>query len=149
MTTFIISISFLLHVIAFLLIYFLAKHVRFMKRNEVDDIQSMFEHYLNEIKQENIRLQADIRSENQSVHRNYNYKQLDIQQTNDEKNDQHMKSEQPLSQTIETIDDTYEMSLQAHILQLYDQGYQVDEIAKQLNCGKTEVELTVKVHKNI
>src|SRR5690625_6659662 len=42
-------------------------------------------------------------------------------------------------------DDSIETSLQAKILQLSHQGYDADEIAGKLNCGKTEAALIIKL----
>ncbi|UFU01052.1 hypothetical protein KO561_09005 [Radiobacillus kanasensis] len=42
------------------------------------------------------------------------------------------------------MEDIVEQSLQSKVYQLHDQGYTVEEIAKRLDCGKTEVDLMLK-----
>ncbi|MEM1506445.1 hypothetical protein RG959_24150, partial [Domibacillus sp. 8LH] len=43
-------------------------------------------------------------------------------------------------------EDQVEASLQSRILQLHHRGKSNTEIAKQLDCGKTEVELIIKLY---
>jgi len=42
--------------------------------------------------------------------------------------------------------DEVETSLEAQILQLHTNGETIDDIAKKLNCGKTEAEIIIKMH---
>jgi len=43
-------------------------------------------------------------------------------------------------------EESYQPSVQSSVFQLYDQGYTTEQIAKRLDCGKTEVELMLKIH---
>jgi len=142
MTFIFICISLLLHSIAFFLIFHLIKRINTFKQTNIDEIQKLFEQYLEAFKKENDRLQEHIFSKNQS------FQQILTETSHsnkyaDENVDDHNYS---ILSSVEDMDDSYETSLQSQILQLYDQGYSEEDIAKQLNCGKTEVELIVKFH---
>ena len=58
MTAFIFAISFILHIITICAIYLLFKQVQQMKLENPDEITSLMESYLQEIKDENNRLQT-------------------------------------------------------------------------------------------
>lgn len=136
MTSFLLIISFLLHIVAFVAIYQLYKQTQRPKEeNASKDIMELFDMYLTEVKEENKRLEKTL---------------LDIEQ---------YKSAEKINKKTETkeVDHTYtlpdvgddihfETSLQAKVLQMYDQGMSNPEIARELNCGNTEVDLIVKLH---
>ncbi|MFC0524166.1 hypothetical protein ACFFGV_11385 [Pontibacillus salicampi] len=44
------------------------------------------------------------------------------------------------------VEEAYEPSVQSRVYQLFDAGYSKEAIAKELHCGKTEVELMLKFH---
>ena len=48
---------------------------------------------------------------------------------------------------LELKEDKLETSLEAQVFQLAKQGISIEEIAKKLNRGKTEIELMIKLHK--
>lgn|SRR5690625_3287705 len=154
MEVILISISLLLHVVAFYLIFYLIKQVQLLREDKLEGIQQLFSNYLVEIKEENDRLQKQL-SSNSLINERPQVATLEEDQLHKTTlNDQHKTNpikhtdtpEIPLTQRTDHIQDTYEPSLQANILQMHDQGYTEEEIAKTLNCGKTEVELIVKFH---
>ncbi|MGY0691586.1 DUF6115 domain-containing protein [Virgibacillus sp. FSP13] len=148
MTAFIFFISFLLHVIALAAIYQLLKQIKQLKQqkqNSTNEVMELFDTYLQEIKEENRMLEARLGNNDRKD-------SGEPQQTTMHKNtpDPNRQMEHA-DNTTELIpeaeaDDSFETSLQARILQLYDQGYAHDEIASKLNCGKTEAELVIKLH---
>lgn len=142
------SISICLHVIAFLLIFYLLKQVRTLQTHEVNDIQQLFEKYLKEIKKENDRLQNELLTLSSEKHKQslVAKRKHAPHQTAHVANLNKRSQGTSLTEKTDHISDTYEPSLQAKILQLYHQGHSEEDIAKTLNCGKTEVELIVKFH---
>lgn len=142
--TVIITISFILHIITMMIIYHLVKQLRGLKGTSTKEIQAVFDVYLQEIKEENNRLQQEINKntlkatkQNQYQHPNTNVSRQDIPVT---------KATYRPPQQLETANDLLETSLQSQMLQLYDNGLSTEDIAKKLNCGKTEVELSIKMN---
>lgn len=151
MTLILGSISLLLHVIAFYFIFTLIKHVRSLKEKKLADIQQLFDTYITKIKEENDRLQDKILSLSPTQERSHQPDDTTVKNTKANKEQMSRVNDikaphQTLTQPTDHIRDTYEPSLQANILRMHDQGYSEEEIAKSLNCGKTEVELIVKFH---
>ncbi|MGM8364110.1 helix-turn-helix domain-containing protein [Virgibacillus sp. W0181] len=140
MTLFLLTISFLLHIVTFVIIYQLLKQLRMLKQDSTEEMEKIFDAYLQEIKEENRSLQLEINESKQAEQRR--------KQPHASNNSSHQRkivnnyipldSNKPPTDFVET-------SLQSQILQLYDEGLSVDEIAKKLNCGKTEVDLTIKM----
>lgn len=117
-------------------IYYLFKEVQALKENQPTNITAIFEKYLQDIRTENDRLQ-------------------DLSSTHEQsptQRESHTKHEpKAISETAPTYNpasvqtkDVSETSLQAQMLQMYHQGKSTNEIAQSLNCGHTEVELTLK-----
>ncbi|WP_106497599.1 DUF6115 domain-containing protein [Lentibacillus sp. Marseille-P4043] len=147
MTAFIFLISFLLHVITLAAIYQLLKQIKQLKQqkqNNTSEVMELFDTYLQEIKEENRMLEARLG--------NNDRKDLgEAQQATMRKNTPDPINQMEYADTTPDLpeaeaDDSFETSLQARILQLYDQGYSHEEIASKLNCGKTEAELVIKLH---
>jgi hypothetical protein len=139
MTSFLLLISFLLHIISFSAIYQLFKQVKHHHQSNTTDsnIGALFESYLAEFKEENNRLQQALKQTNHA--------QL---KSDSEENMEEIAS--TIVENVPMVDDSKEdkvvTSLKANILQLYSKGLSPGEIAKQLNCGKTEAELIIKLH---
>ncbi|MGM8211726.1 DUF6115 domain-containing protein [Virgibacillus sp. W0430] len=131
-----LSISFILHIVTFIIIYQLMKQLRDLKQGNIQEIQTIFESYLQEIKEENNRLQKKINVQPKPKF-NSTLKYTD-NETSYAKQD---------SKTNEqtTVKDLLQTSLQSKVLQMHDKGLTIDEIAQKLNCGKTEVALSIKM----
>ncbi|WP_188454362.1 helix-turn-helix domain-containing protein [Virgibacillus oceani] len=147
MTAFLFTISFLLHIIAFVAIALLLKQLSQLKQhNHSENVIELLETYLQEIKEENRILQESVIN-NSLQDKNRTSKMSEQAATvkenrymnTDEKNENYLVPEI-------AADDTTEMSLQAKILQLHAQGISDEQIAKKLGCGKTETELVIKLH---
>lgn len=143
MISLLLIISFLLHIIAIFGIYQLYKQLQVVKQEDSSDVIELFETYLQEIKDENNRLQVELsgkvsqeKTESPQQPEMYNKKQTTSE------NEKVSNYKPPENQ----MDDSVEASLQARILQLYNEGLQETEIAQKLNCGKTEVALIIKLH---
>lgn len=127
MTSFLLIISFLLHIVAFVAIFQLYKQAQIPKKESASqDMIELFDMYLAEVKEENNRLEKTLQDKDEKV----------------------MEKEAQHSYTLPEVDDNveFETSLQAKILQMHTQGMSNEEIARKLNSGKTEVDLIVKLH---
>lgn len=142
MTALLLMISFVLHLITLFTIYQLFKQIQTFKQEKstAGDIVDLFETYLEEIKAENIRLQRELTRNRSTI--------SDEVASLPETGENEQSSIDLEYEEIPDIDvnDSFEMSLQAKVLQLDGQGFPVEEIAKKLNCGKTEVGLMIKLH---
>lgn len=123
-----------MHLVALVAIFQLFKQVQFLKKDSSQDVMELLETYLEEIKEENRFLEKEI---GKPINKT-------ASPVNAEAEQKEAVSEY-IPEDAEVEDDS-ETSLQAKILQLYDQGITVEDIARQLNCGKTEAELVIKLH---
>lgn len=121
----------MLHLITLFVIIILYQKLKVHKNIHVDEFKEMFQTYLDEFKQENLRLERQLRN-NDSV-------------LNDTSQQQEPTAETNVDFKENTVDDV-ETSLTANILSMADQGYSPDEIAQRLKCGKTEAELVIKFY---
>jgi|SRR5690625_3179171 len=129
-------ISFLLHIITLFAIYQLLKQIQMKKETNTSEFQAILDTYLQEIKEENDRLQKAVSEgwPNEQQQPALKMDNIDpaLEATNlNEKNESK---------------DYMEASLYSRILQLYDQGLTESEIARKLNCGKTEAALIIKLY---
>ncbi|GAE91597.1 hypothetical protein JCM21714_550 [Gracilibacillus boraciitolerans JCM 21714] len=146
-------ISFMIHVITFIIIRQLKNRqdelttVEDNVNQQVRNVEDTLAIYLVELKEENDRFMQQ-------------FERIDSTEANNEETDNHKKEytksvspplqqpqQEPEYQPISTIGmekDTVENSTTATILHLHDKGYTIDEIAKKLDKGKTEVELLLK-----
>ncbi|WP_042223748.1 DUF6115 domain-containing protein [Oceanobacillus manasiensis] len=139
MESFLLIISFLLHIVTLTILFQLFKQKSQPKHDShTEDMVALLETYLQEVKEENDRLQ-------ETIQRNEANSSSIIK-------DEVITSSQPDQEdTLYTppspVEEDYvEASLQSRILQLHHSGKSNTEIAKQLDCGKTEVELMIKLH---
>ncbi|SES75870.1 hypothetical protein SAMN05216389_10269 [Oceanobacillus limi] len=149
MTSFLLVISFLLHIITISGIYFLLKQIQILRaQNHTEDLPELLESYLGEIKAENKRLQEELTASPVKRKPKPTYKsdsQSKPQPNQTIKAVDQKLDEYPAPKT-DSMDDKVQASLQSRILQLHQSGFSIEEIARKLNCGKTEAELTVKLH---
>jgi response regulator of citrate/malate metabolism len=91
------------------------------------------EQSLEEIKEENNRLQELLAHQKT---------QTDVNETFKE-----MQEEEDVTHLLgETDGIKVEASLDSQVLLLHQEGYTAEEIARKLNCGKTEAELIIKMY---
>lgn len=151
-------ISFMMHIVLLVIIWQLSKQVKTLKDNQPHDIMKVFETYLQEVREENRMLENQLaihqpKKEDENVEAVELLKRGEASHPSEE-NRQENKSTQEL-QDIPSTDPTDEakagsdvaLSLEANVLHLYSQGYSVEEIARELKKGRTEVMLIVKFHK--
>lgn len=150
-TAFLLLVSFLLHIVTITAIYQLVKQIKGLKQNNTADIAELMEVYLQEIKEENRMLETKLGNTNGTGEPNQKQdKKMDVKQTAEDQAPEKQPTDNtlaPLPLTPEAeAGDSFETSSQARILQLHDQGLSNEKIASQLHCGKTEVELVIKMH---
>lgn len=153
MTSMLLIISFLLHIITLFAVYQLFKELQSSKRNQGTDIENLFAVYLEEFKEENRKLQDALKQpgERSPVQKVAPQPAVPFEQML-------KKAEQAASpadvldeqdeSAIKQVEDQFEASLQSQILLLHKQGKNIEEIARQLGCGKTEAELVIKMQTN-
>lgn len=143
MISFMLSISFVLHIILITIVFLLYKQIQVLKSKDANDIMEILEVYLEEIKIENQRLEQDLSS------RETHNKVASLQKVSEPRTinqDRQDKEEDLADLEIDHVDDTFEPSLEVKVLQLHNKGFTEDDIAKQLNCGKTEAALIIKLY---
>ncbi|MDY0408185.1 DUF6115 domain-containing protein [Virgibacillus soli] len=143
MTGFLLTISFILHAISLFAIYVLVKRGSIVEKTpSKEEIIQLFDQYLAEIKEENQKLQQNIQyKENVRKHPSFTQSKTSVRPTEEIT----FQDELPIEENVDEI----ETSLQAKVLQLYNQGKTIEEIASKLGCGKTEADLIVKFNKKM
>ncbi|SHN16506.1 DUF6115 domain-containing protein [Gracilibacillus kekensis] len=147
-------ISFIIHVITFIII----KQLKMKQDNletiednvsqQVKNMEDTLAIYLVELKEENEHFMKQIERVDLSAQATESKKQMNEDtpiesKTFDKESTQQTKEYQPIS-PVENVEDVVENSTTASILHLNAEGFTVEEIAKKLNKGKTEVELLLK-----
>jgi hypothetical protein len=148
MTSFLFIISFLLHIVSIVAIYALYKQLTLSNSSrdnsgDQGEIMELMETYLEEIKQENRNLQQQITNRTNvssgiKPREKVNLDQVVKNPVKESEEDYQV----PIQEDI--VQDDLEVSLQSRILKLHREGKTIEEIARELNCGKTEVELILK-----
>ncbi|SFA77188.1 hypothetical protein SAMN04488072_101504 [Lentibacillus halodurans] len=141
MTSMLLFLSMLLHLITLTAIFQLFKQLQSLKQNHTGEMAELMEAYLEDIKEENRLLKDAIPQKDLSP------ETAAAQKASDSQLETNIKNENGYSPETAHVADESELSLEAQILQLHDKGITVDEIARQLNCGKTEAELIIKMKK--
>ncbi|MBA2174083.1 coupling factor for flagellin transcription and translation [Halobacillus locisalis] len=153
MTIFLLIISFILDGILLIGLFILSTRIKKTEELELrqkeiaSEIEGMFSSYLMEIKEENNRMGEWVRGDNHQMepHRKAETKvEQDKPPVAKQSEPQNREVYQPpLPEEKAT---TYQPSVQSQILELRKNGYSLDEIAKRLDRGKTEIELLLKFH---
>lgn len=114
-------------------------------QQDADEIASLFESYLQEIRTENERLKERLleqKPEHSTTEKNRNNEVIDEREIG-----QVAYEASELTLPGMDIQDHVEASLESQVLKLHDQGFSSEQIARKLDRGKTEVELIVKLYK--
>ncbi|TFB23185.1 hypothetical protein E3U55_05040 [Filobacillus milosensis] len=164
MTQLLIFISLILHGVTFFVIFGLYQKLQKVNEGEshfnkrVQETEDLFSSYLLEIKDENKKFIDTISKINHqpsaSRHKTERSKatietkvEEPIPFPNYETSEETSKTFQP--ETIEVNDRSEQPSIQTQIMHLYQNGYTIEEIAKRLNKGNTEIELIVKFNQKM
>lgn len=149
MVSFLLIISFLLHILALFAIFQLFQQLQtYKKQDDSQEVMELLDIYLQEMKEENNRLQTLLEknvdkgqqeqksSEESEQKSNKKMKQFDA--GSEELDLDYLLDELPVSQV--------DASLESRVLQLHSNGMKIENIARTLNCGKTEVDLIIKLY---
>ncbi|GEN54120.1 hypothetical protein [Halobacillus faecis] len=155
MTVFLLISSFIIDGVLLFTLFIMMNKVRKteeleLKQKQVaSEIEDLFTSYLMEIKEENRRMESLIEKKN-----SYSDYQSSQKENREEEIESHSKKE-----TISTNDssssysppelnvmESYQPSFHSQVLELREKGYSVDQIAKKMDKGKTEIELLFKFH---
>lgn len=175
MQTLLLMISLLLHLVTFVIIRSQSEKMAQVEkqkesiRKQSNEMEELLSTYLYEMKEENDRVidhlqktepgtsdQAPAdhsqRSENLEEKRkkhieNHNH-DSEEKQSNAENKSVGQLDVHSYSPPVESMEeDVFEQSVPAKVCFLYNEGKSVEEIARELDCGKTEVELMLKFHR--
>lgn len=150
MSTLLWMISFLLHGISILAIYLLLKDRQNAGGNK--QTEKILKETLEEIQRENRTLQNLLAEEKQPDKKPFNNEEVKPEslkpQIENKENDAQSEMEWPDIEIPQSAayQDEVETSLEAKVLQLHTNGETIDDIAKKLNCGKTEAEIIIKMY---
>ncbi|UOR12706.1 DUF6115 domain-containing protein [Halobacillus amylolyticus] len=139
MVYFLLAISFILHGVLILTIMVLFNKVKQTEELELrqkqvsSEIEEVFNAYLLEIKEENAKMDGWLKHTSQQSKQRPEQNSIDTEEKPD--------YTPPLP--LEGEED-YQPSLQSSVIVMYQNGASMEEIARELNMGKTEVELLVK-----
>lgn len=176
MNTFLVVISLLLHGVTIIALITLSLRVSKTKELELKqqkvarEIEDLFTTYLIEIKEENERMMNILEKNGQnenSYEPNHEKKSsqkspkvalnvsedVNVNKNSEQQDAPVLKQQQvdhkPIKEYKPPMPDEVEFiqpSLEARVFSLYDQGLSTEEIARKLDCGRTEVELMLKFH---
>ncbi len=175
MNTFLMIISFLINLVlimAILLLYMRQNRLLEMEKTQekrAQELEEMISNYLFEMKDENEIFLQKVVSSTQKDHAKSSYKLEERSNENKINKSGHVKDEEvntihvdrlqaskayqknvnpatPLI-TREEKPSFESLSFQEQVQQMNDNGLSVDEIAKKMNCGKTEINLALKFRK--
>lgn len=151
-------LSYFIHFILLVATFLLFRQIRSINKTEVDEVYQVLDIYLEELKSENKKLKQLMNTENQklsnpSTTQPFYEKPSKPQRQSDENSlkstaikaeysVEHLEKQFRKNQSEIVKDETSTLS---RALYLKDKGYSVSEIAKQLSCGKTEIELLLKL----
>lgn len=163
MDTFLVIFSLMLHGITFMFLIYIYRQTQVSSADErqlqktIREMEDLFQSYLLELKDENEKLIKLLNDKKQKNKRSFE----EINNISAETSIQEKSEKHPHERTEENKDESrydpeklitenpvqYEQpSYQSMALQLYHQGYSIEEIAQKLNKGKTEIELIVKFY---
>lgn len=144
--------SFIIHIVTFVIIRQLKLKqdtlvtVEENVNQQVKNIEDTLAVYLVELKQENENFMKQVEKFHEPKHKVENKsekQQVSKQRVEMVNTYSDTTGYQPISD-VEQVEDVVEHSITASVLHLYEKGYTVEEIAKQLDKGKTEIALLLK-----
>lgn len=148
MVSLLLIISFLLHTVLLMTVYYLHQQLQQTKRSRKKEIESLFENFLQEIKQENELLQHQLVERHKNTNTNSVYTPPKEERINVSPKPLKHHYKIDLQALHEEKRDELETSVEGQVFQLYREGKSIEEIARELHRGKTEIELMIKLHEN-
>ncbi len=165
MNEFLLMFSLMLHGVTFIVVIYLYRqlkdqpHVDELEKT-VREVEDVFASYLLELKNENERLMNILKENGKNVkvetseppplNKFAEPTKTKEKRENENKQIENSPVETGLGDSYQPenipVDETVELTLESRVLHLYKNGKTIEEIAKQLNKGKTEIELIIKFH---
>jgi Helix-turn-helix domain of resolvase len=168
MPTILLLISLLLHVVAFYFIvvlymkYSTIKNISDTQRQILEETENSMTSFLIDIKDENDRLIEKLVKTSNTIPQKK--EERDINPINQDKKASHIEIQKPDKHVdknelpdyllnVDQVEDIVEInqskqltnpSFEDRAINLYKEGHTIEQIAKQLNVGKTEIELLLK-----
>ncbi|TGB04778.1 DUF6115 domain-containing protein [Halobacillus salinus] len=155
MTIFLLIISFIIDGVLLLGIFTLSTRIKKAEELELrqqeiaSEIEGMFSSYLLEIKEENQRMTEWIERKPSFHTETSNEEHIGFSVAEKLSTKEGAGDSQPAGYTPPEPEEQpsgYTPSASSEILKMRNKGYSIDDIAKQLDKGKTEVELLLKFH---
>ncbi|MBO8155209.1 MAG: hypothetical protein H0Z32_02010 [Bacillaceae bacterium] len=157
MLTFLVIFSLILHGITLALFIFLYRKYNMALNSDqqykksMREMENLFNSYLLELKEENEKLVKILNDDKKEENNKPNpdlkemppKRPVEKQLAPVHKNKGHYQPEKLLENDQIRVE---QPSYKSKALQLYKEGYSIDEIAQKLNKGKTEIELIVKFY---
>jgi len=154
MTSLLLIVSFLLHAVLLITIYQLYQQLQQVKQTKENESYQIVQQFIAEIKEENKQLQARLATQTASYNVHAHHQVEDeshrtssskTERTISSNNEKTMNNVDSITALTDKKREQMEVSFEAMVLQMHNQGFDVDQIAKQLNSGKTEVDLIIKL----
>lgn len=153
MTSFLLLLSFLLHLIFFIFLYRFYEQTKQEKESQAEQVEKLLQAFMKEIRLENERLERHIKEQN--IETDKLSDETKQASTREKEGIENLTYQPMVRQTVnspskeaskERVKDVIETSFEAKVLQLAKAGLSIDDIAKKLNRGKTEVGLIIKLN---
>src|SRR5690625_2775171 len=143
MISFLFVVSFLLHIVLLIIVFYLYQQLQTLQRKQYSDMEDMLNNFLQQLKVENQQLEHHLRLKNVTREQ----AQPDFKQPNEPTKEWNESSKEypPIPLENPSVDQV-ETSLHSQVFHLHQKGLTTEEIAKQLNRGKTEIELIVTLN---
>ncbi|WP_079529870.1 DUF6115 domain-containing protein [Halobacillus hunanensis] len=144
MIYFLLTISFILHGVLILIIMALFKKVKHAEELELrqkqvaSEIEEVFNQYLMDIREENKKMDKWL-DRTTASNPEPRPQEPDHTETAGDQTNEVYSPPLPVQE-----EDEYVPSLQSQVMAMYNNGVNIEEIARKLNIGKTEAELLVK-----
>ncbi len=124
--------------------YRLYQQLQLIDRDQEQRLEQLLSNFLQEIKVENKQLQSQLNDKPPSP----TNKEADTDPVTHYATKNYEDKIVGSSFPIKETKDFFETSGEAEVLHFHQQGLTIEEIAKKLNRGKTEVELIIKLNQN-
>ncbi|MBX0356419.1 hypothetical protein [Halobacillus sp. Nhm2S1] len=155
MTVFLLISSFIIDGVLLFTLFIMMNKVRKTEELELrqkqvaSEIEDLFTSYLMEIKEENRRMESLIEKKN-------SYSDFHSSQKENKEEEIEGHSEKEIITTNGSsssysppglhVMESYQPSFHSQVFELKEKGYSIDQIAKKMDKGKTEIELLLKIH---
>src|SRR5690625_4738631 len=117
MTSFLFIVSFLLHILLLITVFYLYQHIQSLKNNQTSEVEHILNNFLQQLKLDNEEMEKKIHQENitpdekKKLRKHINEEARETKKTNEMKETQKTKETNKMSEnhkTIETNEFTYE-----------------------------------------